>query len=66
MASCETGRASLEGAARKTVQLDGSNTSENNQSPRELQARTLTRRCAITYAMAMILAPLAFGSEDGA
>jgi len=35
--------------------------SENSPTPLELQARQLTRRCAITAAMAAIVAPMAFG-----
>jgi Holliday junction resolvase RusA-like endonuclease len=35
------------------------NCSENSLVPRELQVRRLTRRCALTAAMAAIVAPLA-------
>jgi hypothetical protein len=38
--------------------------SETSPSPRELQARQLTRRCAITAAMAAIVAPLIFGEGN--
>ena len=36
-------------------------TSDNSHSTRALQVARLTRRCAITAAMAETLAPLAFG-----
>lgn len=35
--------------------------SEHNPDPRTLQASRLTRRCAVSAAMAAILAPLVFG-----
>lgn len=44
-----------------TVQAGGSNTPESKSSLRELQACHLTRRCAISFAMASILAPLIHG-----
>ena len=44
-----------------TVQADGSNTPESKSPLRELQACHLTRRCAISFAMAIVVAPLFHG-----
>lgn len=44
-----------------TVQADGSNNPESSAHLRELQASRLTRRCAISFAMASIVAPLMHG-----
>jgi hypothetical protein len=47
-----------------TVELDGCNSPETNSSLRTLQASRLTRRCAISVAMAAIVAPLIFGEAQ--
>jgi hypothetical protein len=44
-----------------TVQATSTNTPESKSSLRELQACHLTRRCAISFAMAAIVAPLLHG-----
>lgn len=49
--------------ALEMVQLGGSNTSENNQIARKLQVLRLTRRCAISAAVAAALAPLVYGER---
>jgi hypothetical protein len=45
------------------VQLGGSNSPESKSPLVDLQVRQLTRRCAISFAMAAIVAPLAFGER---
>lgn len=44
-----------------TVQADGSNNPESKSPLRELQARHLTRRCAISFGMASIVTSLLHG-----
>jgi hypothetical protein len=45
-------------------QLAGSITSECTLRVRKLQASLLTRRCAISFAMAAIIAPLFYGDAS--
>jgi len=49
--------------ASKKVALRKLNTEVSIEIATDLQVRCLTRRCAITAAMAAIVAPFAFGGE---
>ncbi len=47
------------------IDLAGASIEPESKSPlADLQARRLTRQCAISLAMAAILAPLAFGEAE--
>lgn len=54
--------ATLAACGAPVIDLAGASiTSDNSHSTRTLQVARLTRRCAISAAMAAIVAPLAFG-----